>query len=93
MFEGISEKLGSTLKKIGGYGKLSEKNIENAVREVRLSMLEADVNFKVVKRFTELVKERALGREVEKSLNPGQQFIKIVKEELTDILGRGKRTS
>ncbi len=88
MFEGISEKLGSTLKKIGGYGKLSEKNIENAVREVRLSMLEADVNFKVVKRFTELVKERALGREVEKSLNPGQQFIKIVKEELTDILGR-----
>ena len=80
MFEGISKKLGTTLKRIGGYGKLSEKNIEDALREVRLSLLEADVNFRVVRQFTELVKERALGREVEKSLNPGQQFVKIVKE-------------
>ncbi len=87
MFEGISKKLGTTLKRVGGYGKLSEKNIEDALREVRLSLLEADVNFRVVRQFTELVKERALGREVEKSLNPGQQFIKIVKEELTGILG------
>ena len=87
MFEGISKKLGTTLKRIGGYGKLSEKNIEDALREVRLSLLEADVNFRVVRQFTELVKERALGREVEKSLNPGQQFVKIVKEELTGILG------
>ncbi len=87
MFEGISEKLGSTLKKIGGYGKLSEKNIEDTLREVRLSLLEADVNFRVVRQFIGIVKERALGREVEKSLNPGQQFIKIVNEELTGILG------
>ena len=87
MFEGISEKLGSTLKRIGGYGKLSEKNIEDALREVRLNLLEADVNFRVVREFIGLVKERALGTEVEKSLNPGQQFVKIVKEELTRILG------
>ena len=87
MFEGISKKLGTTLKRIGGYGKLSEKNIEDALREVRLSLLEADVNFRVVRQFTGLVKERALGREVEKSLNPGQQFVKIVKEELAGILG------
>lgn len=87
MFEGISEKLGSTLKRIGGYGKLSEKNIEDALREVRLNLLEADVNFRVVREFVGLVKQRALGREVEKSLNPGQQFVKIVKEELTSVLG------
>lgn len=87
MFEGISEKLGSTLKRIGGYGKLSEKNIEDALREVRLNLLEADVNFRVVREFVGLVKQRALGREVEKSLNPGQQFVKIVKEELTRVLG------
>ncbi len=87
MFEGISEKLSSTLKKIRGYGKLSENNIQDALREVRLSLLEADVNFKVVKDFIEAVKNRALGQEVIESLTPGQQFIKIVHEELVRILG------
>jgi signal recognition particle subunit SRP54 len=87
MFEGISEKLSSTLKKIRGYGKLSENNIQDALREVRLSLLEADVNFRVVKDFIESVKKRALGKEVIESLTPGQQFIKIVHEELVRILG------
>ena len=87
MFEGISEKLNSTLKKIRGYGKLSENNIQDALREVRLSLLEADVNFKVVKDFIESVRKRALGQEVIESLTPGQQFVKIVYEELARILG------
>ena len=87
MFEGISEKLNSTLKRVRGYGKLSESNIEEALREVRLSLLEADVNFKVVREFINSVKERALGQEVAQSLSPGQQFVKIVHEELIGILG------
>lgn len=87
MFEGISEKLSSTLKKIRCFGKLSENNIQDALREVRLILLEADVNFKVVKDFIESVKNRALGQEVIESLTPGQQFIKIVHEELVRILG------
>jgi signal recognition particle subunit SRP54 len=87
MFEGISEKLSSTLKKIRGYGKLSEDNIQTALREVRLSLLEADVNFKVVRDFVESVKSRTLGQEVIQSLTPGQQFIKVVYEELVKVLG------
>lgn len=87
MFEGISEKLNSTLKRVRGYGKLSEKNIEEALREVRLSLLEADVNFKVVRDFINSVKERALGQEVAQSLTPGQQFVKIVHDELINVLG------
>ncbi len=87
MFEGISEKLGHTLKKVRGYGKLSENNIQEALREVRLSFLEADVNFKVVRDFIESVKSRALGQEVLQSLTPGQQFIRIVHEELVRVLG------
>ncbi len=87
MFEGISEKLNSTLKRVRGYGKLSESNIEEALREVRLSLLEADVNFKVVREFINSVKERALGQEVAQSLSPGQQFVKIVHEELVGVLG------
>jgi signal recognition particle subunit SRP54 len=87
MFEGISEKLSTTLKKIRGYGKLSEDNIQTALREVRLSLLEADVNFKVVRDFVESVKSRALGQEVIQSLTPGQQFIKVVYEELVKVLG------
>lgn len=87
MFEGISEKLNSTLKKIRGYGRLSESNIQDALREVRLSLLEADVNFKVVKDFVDSVRRRALGHEVIESLSPGQQFIKIVYEELVRTLG------
>jgi signal recognition particle subunit SRP54 len=87
MFEGISEKLSHTLKKVRGYGKLSEQNIQDAIREVRLNLLEADVHFKVVRDFIESVKARALGQEVLQSLTPGQQFIKIVYEELVRILG------
>lgn len=87
MFEGISGKLNTTLKKVRGYGKLSEKNIQEALREVRLSLLEADVNFKVVRDFINSVKERALGNEVSESLTPGQQFVKIVHEELIRVLG------
>ena len=87
MFEGISEKLNTTLKKIRGYGKLSEDNIQESLREVRLSLLEADVNFKVVREFIDSVKERALGAEVAQSLSPGQQFVKIVHEELIHVLG------
>lgn len=87
MFEGISEKLNTTLKRVRGYGKLSENNIQEALREVRLSLLEADVNFKVVRDFVGSVKERSLGTEVMESLSPGQQFVKIVHEELINILG------
>lgn len=87
MFEGLSEKLGVTLRKIRGYGRLSESNIQEALREVRLSLLEADVNFKVVKGFVDSVKERAIGQEVLGSLTPGQQFVKIVYEELVNTLG------
>lgn len=87
MFEGISEKLNATLKRVRGYGKLSETNIQDALREVRLSLLEADVNFKVVREFVESVKNRALGQEVMASLSPGQQFVKIVHEELIKVLG------
>jgi signal recognition particle subunit SRP54 len=87
MFEGISEKLSHTLKKVRGYGKLSEQNIQDAIREVRLNLLEADVNFKVVRDLIESVKARALGQEVLGSLTPGQQFIKIVYEELVRVLG------
>lgn len=87
MFEGISEKLNKTLKKIRGYGKLSDDNIQESLREVRLSLLEADVNFKVVRDFIESVKQRAMGSEVSESLSPGQQFVKIVHEELIKVLG------
>ena len=87
MFEGISEKLNTTLKKIRGYGKLSEENIQESLREVRLSLLEADVNFKVVRDFIESVKQRAMGAEVADSLSPGQQFVKIVHEEMIHVLG------
>ena len=88
MFEGISEKLNNTLKRVRGYGKLSESNIQDALREVRLSLLEADVNFKVVREFVDSVKTRALGQEVMSSLSPGQQFVKIVHEELKEVLGK-----
>ena len=87
MFEGISEKLNTTLKRVRGYGKLSEDNIQESLREVRLSLLEADVNFVVVREFINSIKERAMGSEVAESLSPGQQFVKIVHEELIKVLG------
>lgn len=87
VFESLSTKLQDTFRKLRGYGKLTEKNIEDSLREVRLALLEADVNFKVVKEFIAKVKERAVGQEVLTSLTPGQQVIKIVNEELTKLMG------
>lgn len=87
IFENLSTKLQETFRKLSGQGKLSEKNIEDALREVRLALLEADVNFKVVKDFIGKIKERAIGQEVLNSLTPGQQVIKIVNDELTQLMG------
>src|SRR5436190_6335219 len=87
MFDSLSEKLQGTLAGVRQRGALTEDDISKAMREIRLALLEADVNFKVVKQFTNAVKERALGVEVTKQLNPGQQVVKIVDEELTKLMG------
>lgn len=87
VFESLSEKLQNALGKLKGKGKISEKDLDAALREVRLALLEADVNFKVVKDFIKKIKERALGAEVLESLTPGQQVIKIVNDELTALMG------
>ena len=87
MFEGLSDKLKGVLKNVRGHGKLSEANIEDALRELRIALLEADVNFKVVKEFIASVKEKALGTEVLLSVTPGQQFTKIIHDELVAMLG------
>jgi signal recognition particle protein len=87
MFENLSDRLQDVVHKIKGYGKITEENISEMMREIRFSLLEADVNYKVVKEFTNNVKEKALGEEVNKSLNPGELFVKIVKDELTELLG------
>lgn len=87
MFDNLSDKLESVFKKLKGQGKLTEKNIEEGLKEVRIALLEADVHFRVVKRFVGDVKERALGQEVLTSLTPAQQVIKIVNEELTTLMG------
>lgn len=86
-FEGLAERLQNTLNKIKGKGKVTEADVTAMMREVRLALLEADVNFKVVKEFIGKVKERAVGQEVLKSLTPGQQVIKVVNEELTNLMG------
>ncbi|MFO7717257.1 MAG: signal recognition particle protein [Thermodesulfobacteriota bacterium] len=87
MFDTLSERLESVFKRIKGQGRLDEKAIQEGLREVRLALLEADVNFKVVKDFTERVRERAMGQEVLSSLTPGQQVIKIVHDEMVELLG------
>jgi len=87
MFDNLSQKLNNTFKKLKGHGKLSEKNIEDGLKEVRMALLEADVHFKVVKSFIKEVKKRSLGQEVLESLTPGQQVIKIVNEELSKLMG------
>ena len=87
MFENLSDRLQDVVHKIKGYGKITEENISEMMREIRLSLLEADVNYNVVKEFTNNVKEKALGEEVNKSLSPGEVFVKIVKDELTELLG------
>ena len=91
MFSELSEKLDLALKKMRGHGKISEKNVTEALKDVRLALLEADVNYKVVKRFTEDVKAKALGEEVLASITPGQQFVKIVYDELAEIMGADAR--
>ncbi len=87
MFESLSDRLGQTFKRLKGHGKLSESNIKDALREVRLSLLEADVHYRVVKDFVGAVKVRALGKEVLASLTPGQQVIKIVHDEMCKLMG------
>lgn len=87
MFESLGEHLQNAIDKIKGYGKITEDNISDMMREIRLALLEADVNYKVVKEFTTKVKEKALGEEVAKSIKPGDMFVKIVKDELTELLG------
>ena len=87
MFENLSDRLQGIAHKIKGYGKITEDNISDMMREIRLSLLEADVNYKVVKEFTNKVKEKALGEEVSKSLSPGDLFVKIVRDELQELLG------
>jgi signal recognition particle subunit SRP54 len=87
MLDNLSEKLQAAFKKLKGRGKLNEKDVNAAMREVKLALLEADVNFKIVKEFVKIVKERCIGSEVLESLSPGQQVIKIVNEELTNLMG------
>ena len=87
MFDNLSDKLNTVFKKLKGHGKLTEKNITDGLKEVRMALLEADVHYKVVKTFVAGIKERALGQEVMTSLTPGQQVIKIVNEELTALMG------
>ncbi len=86
-FEGLGDKIQAILKKVTGRGKLSEADIQAAMREVRIALLEADVNFQVVKNFVKKVSERAVGKDVLESLTPGQQVIKIVNDELTELMG------
>ena len=86
-FEGLSDKLGAAFKKLKNKGKLSEKDVRDAMREVRLALLEADVNYKVAKDFTNTVTERAVGSDVMESLTPAQMVVKIVREELTALMG------
>lgn len=87
MFENLGDRLQNVMSKIKGYGKITEDNISEMLREIRLALLEADVNYKVVKEFTNSVKEKALGEEVKKSIKPGDLFVKIVNDELTELLG------
>jgi len=87
MFDNLSDRLNAVFKKLKGHGKLTEKNIEEGLKEVRMALLEADVHYKVAKKFVADIKERALGQEVMASLTPGQQVIKIVDQELTELMG------
>lgn len=89
MFEALTDRLQSVMRSLKGHGKLSASDIDSAMREIRLALLEADVNFKVVRDFVAHVKERAHGAEVMESLTPAQQVIKIVNEELVALMGSG----
>ena len=87
IFEGLADRLQETFKKLKGHGKLTEDDVNEAMRDVRMALLEADVNFKVVKDFIKRVKERAIGQEVMEQLTPAQLVVKIVNEELTELMG------
>ncbi|SVC86175.1 uncharacterized protein METZ01_LOCUS339029, partial [marine metagenome] len=89
MFDSLSNKLGSVFQKLSNRGRLTDKDIDEALKEVRVALLEADVNFKVAREFVAKVKERCMGSEVLQGLNPGQQVVKIVNEELTEVLDAG----
>src|SRR5213595_844403 len=89
MFDALSDKLQSALRDLKGRGTLDDEAISRAMREVRLALLEADVNFDVVKQFVAQVRERAIGADVQKSPTPGQQVVKIVHDELTELMGSG----
>ena len=86
-FESLSDKLSSIFKKMRGQARLTEKNMEDMLKEIRVALLEADVNYKVVKEFTNNVKEKALGQDVLSKLNPSQMLVKIVHDELVELLG------
>src|SRR5262245_37318136 len=87
MFEALTQRLTGIFDRLRGYGRLTEENIVEALREVRVALLEADVNFKVVKGFVERVRDQAIGQDVLKSLTPGQHVVKIVRDELVELLG------
>ena len=87
MLDSLSTRLQSIFERLGGRGRLSEDNIQEALREVRVALLEADVNFKVVRAFMERVREKAVGQDVLKSLTPAQQVVKVVHQELVELLG------
>ena len=91
MFEALSEKLNAVFSGLGNKGRLTEKDVDEALRQVRMALLEADVNFRVAREFVAKIRERALNEEVLKSLSPGQQVVKITNEELTDLLGGGAK--
>ena len=86
-FEGLSSRLQAITRKLGGKARITESDLKEVMREVKLALLEADVNFKIVKEFVKTVEEKALGQDVLKSLTPGQQVIKIVRDEMTELLG------
>ena len=90
-FEGLSSRLQNIIRKIKGSARITEKDLKEMTREIKLTLLEADVNFMVVKKFIKNIEEKALGEEVLKSLTPGQQVVKIVKDELTTILRSRKK--
>ena len=91
MFEALTEKLGATFGRLSNKGRLTEKDVDEALREVRMALLEADVNFRVARQLTSRIRERSVGEDVLRSLSPGQQVVKITNEELTGVLGGGAR--
>lgn len=89
-FEGLSSRLQEIIRKIRGKARITESDLKEMLREVKLALLEADVNYKIVKDFIETVREKALGQDVLKSLTPGQQVVKVVKDELVELLRRNR---